>query len=63
MNDIFEKLKSDPMSYFDAIQDPLQREQMEILYQAFKARIMCETRVSGYSNMGVVQACLEDKPK
>lgn len=56
-----QKLKAIASAYFDGIKDPVKRVEIEMMFQAFKARIMLETKVSGYSNQGVVGASLEPK--
>jgi dynactin complex subunit len=55
------KLKAIASAYFDEIKDPIKRHEIEMMFQAFKARIMLETKVDGYSNQGVVGGSLEPK--
>lgn len=54
-------LKAQVTAYFDAIQPPLKRAEVEAMYEAFKARLMLELRVSGGSNEGVVYGHLENR--
>ncbi len=54
-------LEAQVAAYFDAIQPPLKRAEVEVMYEAFKARLMLELSVSGGSNEGVVYGHLENR--
>lgn len=54
-------LKAQVATYFEAIQPPSKRIEVEAMYEAFKARLMLELRVSGGANQGVVYGHLEKR--
>ena len=56
-----EALKKHADEYFNAIQPPAMRSEIEAMYLAFRARLMYELRVSGGSHEGVVYGHLEKR--
>jgi hypothetical protein len=56
------RLKEEASRFFDGLH-PEQRAPIEAMYQAFKARLICELRVQGSANMGVVSGDLEERPQ
>lgn len=56
-----QQLKEIAEAFFGNIQDPIRRSEVELMYQAFKARLMYELRVSGGSHQGVVYGNLESR--
>jgi hypothetical protein len=55
-----ENLKKQAEEYFNSI-PPNKRAEIEIMYSAFRARLMYELRISGGSNQGVVYGHLEKR--